>query len=349
MKINHIIFAAALPIISIGASAQSSVSLFGILDSNIRYVSNSNLPGNLTMDNAGLSSGRLGFRGVEDLGGGLRAGFWLESDVYADTGTTHASGKFFQRRSTVNLMGGFGELRLGRDLSPIAQNPIMFDPFNVIGMVNSNRVSRLPGIFSNYYRSDNAIHYLTPHLHGFKAEVMYALDEDSQTSVGRHVAGRLSYENGPLNLSVNMGRTDVNAAGAQLKQYSIGGAYDFGFARLMGYFQREDLPYGTYGTRTAGAEDRWQIGVTVPLGKHYLRASYVRSDARKGPAAFNASDASRYAIGYVHNMSRRTALYGTIARITNQGGANFSLTGGAPGLAGGGSSTGAEFGIRHNF
>jgi predicted porin len=349
MKIHHILAAAALPIISFGASAQSNVTLFGILDANIRYVNNSNLPSNVTMDNAGLSSGRLGFRGVEDLGGGLKAGFWLESDVYADRGEFHSSGKFFQRRSTVSLMGHFGEIRLGRDFTPAAQNPVKFDPFNVIGLANSNRISRLPGAFQNYYRSDNAIQYFTPKWNGLQAEVMYALDEDPKSSVGRHVAGRVSYDNGPLSLSVNMARTNVNTAGVKLKQYGAAASYDFGVAKLMGYFQREDLPYGTYGSKTLGAEDRWQIGLTVPVGSHYIRASYVRTDSRKGPAAFNGSDANRYAIGYVHNLSRRTALYGTVARITNKGGANFSLAGGAPGLATGGNSTGAEFGIRHAF
>src|SRR5256885_9338089 len=86
----------------------------------------------------------------------------------------------------------------------------------------------------------------------------------------------------------------------------------------MGYFQRDDLPFGTYGSRAAGSEDRWQVGVTVPVGKDYIRASYVRTDSRKGPVGYNQSDANKYAIGYVHNMSTRTAVYGTIARITNK-------------------------------
>lgn len=349
MKIHHLLAAAALPMVSIGASAQSSTTLFGIVDANVRYVNNGGLPSNLSMNNSGLSSGRLGFRGTEDLGGGLKAGFWLEADVYADTGATHASGKFFQRRSTISLMGGFGEIRLGRDFSPAGQNPTKFDPFNVIGLANSNIVSRLPGTFSNYYRSDNAIQYFTPKWSGFQAEVMYALDEDPVSKAGRHIAGRLTYANGPLSLALTYGATDVNAAGTRLKQYGAGAAYDFGIARLMGYFQRDDLPYGTYGTRTAGAEDRWQVGLTVPVGGHYIRASYVRTDSRRGLASFNDSDANRYAIGYVHNMSRRTALYATMARVTNKGSANFSLNGGAPGLAAGRSSTGAEFGIQHKF
>lgn len=348
MKFNRIL-AAALPVISLAASAQSSITLFGIVDVNGRYVKNSDLPSNMTMNNSGLSSGRFGFRGTEDLGGGLRAEFWLESDLYADTGTTNANGKFFQRRSTVSLAGGFGELRLGRDFTPAAQNPTKFDPFNVIGLANSNIISRLPGTFSNYYRSDNAIQYFTPKWAGFQAEVMYALDEDPVSSAGRHFGSRLTYDNGPLNLALTYGSTDVNAAGTKLKQYGAGASYDFGFAKLMGYFQREDLPYGTYGTRIAGSEDRWQVGLTVPVGANYIRASYVRTDSRRGPVAFNGSDANRYAIGYVHNLSRRTALYGTLARVTNKGGANFSLNGGTTGLAAGGSSTGAEFGMRHSF
>lgn len=70
-----------------GAFAQSSVTLFGVVDVNARYVKNSELPSNITMNNSGLSSGRFGFRGVEDLGGGLKAGFWLESDVWAAAGS----------------------------------------------------------------------------------------------------------------------------------------------------------------------------------------------------------------------------------------------------------------------
>lgn len=366
MKIHRILAIAALPVISIGASAQSSVTLFGVVDANIRYVKNNDLPNNTTMGSGGHSSGRFGFRGVEDLGGGLKAGFWLESDLYVDQGTTHSSGKLFQRRSTVSLLGSFGELRLGRDLSPSTQNPIKYDPFNVIGLANSNRISRMPDWFSNYYRSDNAIQYITPNWNGFRAEVMYALDENPSNKLDRRISGRLRYDNGPLSLALTMGQTDVRGhtntnpdmlypavitgkePTVKFKQYGVGGSYDFGRVKLMGYFQREDLPYGAY-IRGSGSEDRWQIGMTVPVGTHYIRASYVRTDSRGGDDAFNRSDANRYAVGYVHNLSRRTALYATVARITNKGGANFSLTGGTPGLAAGRSSTGAEFGMRHSF
>lgn len=350
MKLHHFVTAAALPMVCIGASAQSSVTLFGVVDVNVRYVRNQNLPGNLSMNNSGLTSGQLGFKGTEDLGGGLQAGFWLESDLNADTGTYSSTGKFFQRRSTVSLSGGFGELRLGRDLSPASAHTYRYDPFSTLGLGNSNATSRLPNGMSpaTFYRQDNAIQYFTPGMGGMRAELMYAPDENPASNDGRHMAARLVYDNGPLSLSLSYGNTEVSA-GRKFKQYGAGAAYDFGVAKLMGFFQRDDMTFGTYGATTLGPEDRWLLGVTVPAGTGYFRASYVRTDSRKGSAAFNGSDANKYALGYVYEMSRRTALYGTVARITNKGGANFALSGGAQGIAAGANSTGAEVGIRHSF
>jgi len=335
--------------VSAGAYAQSTVTVFGIVDANVRYVNNSKLPSNVTVNSGGLSTGRLGFRGVEDLGGGLKAGFWLESDVLADTGTTSATGKFFQRRSTISLAGHFGEVRLGRDFSPASQNVVKFDPFGVVGIAGSNVSSRMPGTFASYYRHDNAIQYFTPTVGGAQLEVMYAPDESVTTNAGRHAAARLVYDNGPLNLSLSYGETIVNAAGDKFKQTGVGAAYDLGAVRLMGFYQRDEVPFGTYGTTTTGAEDRFLLGFTAPLGAHQLRGSYVRTNSRAGTAAFNASDADKYSIGYVHNLSKRTAVYTTASYIHNKGGATFSLAGGAAGLAAGGKSSGAEVGIRHAF
>jgi len=350
MKLRYSAAAALAAIFAgTGAYAQSSVTMFGIVDVNTRYVKNSDLPNNITMNNSGLSSGRLGFRGVEDLGGGLKAGFWLESDVNADTGTFSSTGKMFQRRSTISLMGNFGEVRLGRDFSPASQHTTKFDPFGVIGLAGSSVTSRMPGAVASYYRHDNAMQYFTPSFGGAQLEVMYAPDESATTNNGRHMAARLVYDNGPLNLSASYGTTNVNVAGDKLKQMGLAASYDFGMVRLMGFFQRDELPFGTYGTVTAGAEDRILLGFTAPLGRHQLRGSYVRTNSRDGNAAFNRSDADKYSIGYVHNLSSRTALYTTGSYIRNKGGASFSLAGGAPGLAGGGKSMGAEVGIRHAF
>ena len=226
-----------------GAFAQSSVTLFGVVDVNTRYVKNSDLPNNLTMNNSGLSSGRFGFRGVEDLGGGLKAGFWLESDVNADTGTISGTNKMFQRRSTVSLMGSFGEVRLGRDFTPASQLVVRYDPFGVIGLAGSNVTSRMPGAFASYYRHDNAIQYITPVWSGLQVETMYALDESATTNAGRHMAARVAYDNGPLSLSAVYGTTTVNAAGAKLKQTGLGAV--------------TDRRNGATDVRRNGASNRW--------------------------------------------------------------------------------------------
>lgn len=357
MKINRVL-ALSLAAASLGASAQSSVTLFGVLDANLRYVKNSGLSSNYGMSNSGLSSGRLGFRGVEDLGGGLKAGFWLESDVNVDNGTTSATGKFFQRRSTVSLMGNWGEVRLGRDFAPSSVHAYKYDPFGVIGIGGQNITSSTARALSNYYRHDNAVGYFTPNFGGVQAEFMFAPDEQAGNNTGRHMSGRVSYENGPISASLSYGTTNVvTTAGAtgKFKQLGVAGSYNFGFAQLIASVYRDDLPLGSYGATTAtgltaGSEDRWLIGVNVPVGNDIIRASYVRTNARKGTAAYNDSDASKIAVGYIHNMSKRTAVYGTVSRVSNDGAANFAIAGGAPTPGGwAGNSTGAEIGLKHSF
>ena len=94
----------------------------------------------------------------------------------------------------------------------------------------------------------------------------------------------------------------------------------------------------------------------APIWRHNaLRrttARHVTQDPGHGARAAPgppARDADKYSIGYIHNLSKRTAVYTTASYIRNKNGANFSLVGGAPGLAAGGKSTGAEVGIRHAF
>lgn len=97
------------------ASAQSSVTTFGIADAAVTNVKNGSAGSRKTLSSGQSNTSRLGFRGTEDLGGGLRAGFWIEGQVDVDTGGTTMD---WQRRATVSLMGSFGEIRLGRDQNP---------------------------------------------------------------------------------------------------------------------------------------------------------------------------------------------------------------------------------------
>lgn len=124
------------------ASAQSSVTIFGVLDLGLKHVRNGSAGSLTTVANGENSSSRLGFRGAEDFGGGLKAEFWLESDVGVDTGTagqsataTNTFASFWNRRSTISLTSsGWGELRLGRDYAPTHGVVCVYDPFGCVGL-----------------------------------------------------------------------------------------------------------------------------------------------------------------------------------------------------------------------
>ncbi len=176
------------------ASAQSSVTIFGVVDLSLSSVKNDG-PGNGTrksMNSNALNSNRLGFRGVEDLGGGLRAGFHLEGGMANDTG--NPAGQTWQRRSTVSLMGGFGEVRLGRDYTPSFWNTTVFDPFGTNGVGSSLNISRAANASVNgavpvatYVRSNNSVGYFLPALGGLYGQVMVAPGEGAARQVPQAV------------------------------------------------------------------------------------------------------------------------------------------------------------------
>jgi predicted porin len=332
------------------ASAQSSVTLFGILDMSLKNVKNDGTDARRSMDSSGINSERLGLRGVEDLGGGLRAGFHLEGSLRGDNGT--ATGQTWQRRSTVSLLGGFGELRLGRDYTPSFWNTTIFDPFGTNGIGSSLNISRAASAApinaakaeATYVRSNNSVGYFLPALGGVYGQVMVAPGEGA---AGKYSGGRIGFGAGPVNVAAAIGTQDNVAGGAQkYKTFNIAGSYKVGPATLMAQYNQEkiDLPAPEF------KEVRILLGTAIALGQGELRLSYVKDDQKTTGADNN--DANQIAAGYVYNLSPRTALYGTFARISNKGASNFSVAGGTSIAAlptAGGKSTGYEAGLRHSF
>lgn len=332
------VFVLAIASLAAGtAAAQSSVTLFGIVDINARSTKNDGTGSLKSLSNGGLNSGRFGFRGVEDLGGGLRAGFWLESDLAGDTGTTNPNGKFFARRSTVSLIGNFGELRLGRDLTPSGAFTYLFDPFGVIGVGGSANTARNRGQ-TTFFRSDNSVAYWLPsNLGGFYGTVMVAPGEGAANA--KYSGARLGFAAGPVDVAASYGQQDV--VGGKFKSTGLAGSYAFGPVKLIAHYYIDKV--------ISAEEKRWLLGVNTTFGQHELRASYVRSDASGGTATFNAQDANQIALGYAYNLSRRTAMYAAVATVDNKGTATFTVPGGPAGITPGGKSTGYEVGVRHAF
>lgn len=311
---------------SVGAMAQSSVTVFGVIDVAARNLKGANSVKYLS--NEGRAASRLGFRGVEDIGGGLKASFHIEHGLSPDSGAADAV--FWQRRATVSLSGDFGEVRLGRHKAATRTLLDEFDPFATSGMVGLNRI-----IGSDRNRMDNQVGYYFPKMGDFYGNVEVSAGEGSNTtSAQRSTAARFGYKTKDLHLSGAYGQFgDTN----KLKLTALGASYSFGDFGLTGNFSQYKQ-----GATTLKVSN---LGATLKMGNGKLIGSY-------GNASGAANrDANLIAVGYDHSLSKRTTLYTTYGRIDNKGTSTFSLLGsaGASLPLAGGNSTGYEFGVRHNF
>ncbi len=325
------------------ASAQSSVTLFGVVDLSVAHTSAA--AGNLRLMNSNsYNSNRLGFRGVEDLGGGMGAAFWLEAGMSNDTGvmgtaSATSGGKFFNRRSTVSLTGGFGEVRLGRDYTPQFWNTTVFDAFGTNGPGSSLNVSTaaaagaLGSNATTFVRADNSVGYFLPSgLGGLYGQVQVSAGEGALGN--KHTSFRLGYAAGPFNVAVATGKTEAGAN--DFKMSNVGASYDFGAAKVMGYINNSK--YGAVKERLT------HLGLSAPFGATTLRAGYTQNNTSGG--GFDARDAKQFAVGLVYDLSKRTALYTDFSRISNSSGASYTL-GAANTL--GHSSRAFDVGVRHAF
>lgn len=351
---------AALTAFAGAASAQSSVTLFGIVDAAYAHVSAGGVS-RTGVTNSGLNSSRLGFRGVEDMGGGLRAGFWLEGQLYNDNGQgPNDSTSFnFQRRSTVSLLGNFGEIRLGRDYAPHFWNTTVYDPFGTNGVGQA----MTPGMIgaagaaagvaattggANAVRANNTIGYFLPgNLGGLFGQVMIGFGENLSNASNKGQADlfgfRFGYAAGPLSVAYGYGNSKGASGASNVKYNNIGASYDLGAVKPSFVWANEKA--GT-GAKVTGIE----FGVVAPMGQGELRAAYSRYDV--SGTGVSANDWNKLAFGYGYNLSKRTQMYGTYARVSNKGAQNRAVNNNgltALSASPGGSATGYELGLRHSF
>lgn len=407
------------------ASAQSSVTLFGVVDAAVSYYEQTSkydakgVPGTTprpdlkqsqwALSNSGIAGSRIGFRGQEDLGGGLSAGFWLEATLWNDSGVAGRGPLLFDRRSTVSLSGRFGEVRLGRDYTPTFWNDAIFDPFTTSGVGTSLIAQTLGGALptltlnrGNYARKSNSVGYFLPaSLGGFYGQAMYAFNENVQNDAvqndpaasnnsrtGRYTGGRFGYANGPVDVAVAYGVSTIGdnyvfGFTTNVNTFNLGASYDFGPVKLYGEYSQVDVKtdfanQGRFPFTQALSPQRdvdstnFLVGVSVPVGAGMIRASYAQVKAKYStftqtgtvPLTTGDPQADKFALGYVYNLSRRTALYSTFAYTKNKNGAavgvvNVSSADVTPGYTNTVNSSapgyradkgyGYDFGIRHSF
>lgn len=353
------------------ASAQSSVTLFGIVDAAFNHTNATGRGSVNQLTNSGYNSSRLGFRGTEDLGGGMSASFWLEAGISNDDGRAGGSiaagnqgttvagntGLNFNRRSTVSLAGGWGELRLGRDYSPTFWNQTVFDPFGTNG-VGTNQINVVAGTLAPAVnvRVSNAIGYFLPaNLGGIYGQADYWMGENRHDGSATEKDGngfglRVGYGSGPFNVAGSWGKTKY--ASGDYRSWNLGGQWDFGVAKAMAQYQRDRLEAGA---NPADVDTRgWLLGALVPVGAGEIRASFSEVRIDTNVAGVSEPRARKLALGYVHNLSKRTALYATVARVKNSDTNAFvpqfvvNSAIGTP-TAANSRSTGYDIGIRHSF
>ena len=286
------------------AMAQSSVTLYGVADAGIGKIeAGSGLanPANDASDKTEFISGsmmnngtsRLGVRGVEDLGGGLKAGFQFETGLDLDNGGS--SGAFWSRQANIWLGGNWGTVKLGRQFTP---SYLTTSTFELTG-------AALYSVLANTYkfagigrRANSAFTYMTPNFGGFTAGVAYVTKTDLAKPKAAYDLG-LMYANGPIGVGVS-----VNKFSTSKTNYQAGAKYSFGNFALAGSY--------TQASNEAKAVRRgFGIGGSANFGAFALTVDLTRDTKNEwtGKKYTNGVVEAKYA------LSKRTFVYGAFLRL----------------------------------
>ena len=309
------------------ASAQSSVTIYGVVDMAVAKGNggSANNPGALGTSKAysliQSRASRLGFRGNEDLGGGLSAQFHIEHRFNPDTGAASNAAHFWQGRSYVQLSSvAAGRLYMGREYTPTFFIANRSDPFGWDGVGQMGQGYQYAG-FSNPdtidgtaaevgVRTSNTVGYETPSLGGFKVNGAVSLSEATQK--GRDVAVSFVYAAGPIYAALGVERV---YKGAMQKQGLMNAAfhYDLGVVKLMGYYARSKTATPTTPSNVStipafgvGRDTNHAVtlGALVPIGQGVVKVAYGRTDPRR-----DNNTRQKGAVGYDYLLSKRTTVY----------------------------------------
>nr|WP_296017669.1 porin [uncultured Acidovorax sp.] len=319
-KMNRCALAALALIGTSAALAQSSVTLYGRVNTTFEHQKE----GNVSKTGLFNNSSRFGFKGTEDMGGGLKAGFQLEAGFDSSSGAT--SSTFFGRQSEVNLSGGFGMVRLGNFTSES-----YYATADFISNHNHDTGSSSDALYAYPARDANKIAYRTPSFGGATLEAGVALHEQANGTGGKNSLDlAANYEIGALGLGAGYSKLgDQN-------QFAVRASYSTGPFVMGAYVQRDkNVFFANGGNRT-----------NVRLsGAYILGPSEFHLNVGRAGKYSNVADsaATQYTVGYNYNLSKRTKVYTFYTRVNNNRNASYAV-----GTAGNDFSSFAV-GVRHNF
>ena len=332
---NKSLVALALAGAFASAAQAQSIEMYGIVD--MGFVKESGgASGSFTKLTSGAQSGtRLGFKGTEDLGGGMKALFVLETGIAADKGGFNQSNGF-ARQSFVGLQSDMGTVTMGRQYTPYFLTMLVGDPF-AAGMAGAAQNMLMPGA---NIRMNDTVKYTSPVFAGFSGEAAYGFGEQADTTVrSRQVAGYLNYSGAPVNIRLGYLNKNNATTPDDTTNWILAANWDVKVAKLFAAMtDNDDAAAGT----TPRKSKDYLIGAQVPFNKHTFIASYIYKDGDNG----TTGNANQLALGYTYTMSKRTNLYAAWGRINN--GTNIPLTVGNNSEVGSGDKA-FNLGIRHVF
>ncbi len=334
--------------------ALADVTVYGKADFSYNIIDNEGSTAEDDNQSVSSNSSRIGFKGSEDLGGGLKANFLVESqwNQGAAGGTA-----FNQRNVWAGLSGGWGEVRIGRHDTPFKIAGRKTDLYESEQLGENRAVFNRPVAGPGYdIRTNNVVAYFTPSFSGFQGVVAYIPEEGLDDGDAWSLAG--FYSNGPLFLTVAyeqlnegnfVGGTDDQTA------WRFGGAYTFGDFKVTGLYQIGEDEAGVDGLD----HDAWWLGGQYTFGNNQAMVTYGQSDYDDEAGFTNDREFDVWTIGLNHNFSKRTMLYARYASLDNESGSAISINSsgfdngdnnssrGGTGL--GDESSGFSVGMRHKF
>ena len=306
---RKLLIAAAATLVAGSAFAQGTVEIYGRLNLTIERQKLDGVSSTEMLNNAS----RIGFRGTEDLGDGLKAGFVLEHGFAVDTGS--AASTFWGRQSELNLSGPFGMLRLGNYTSEA-----YFATADYVSMHNHDTGTSADALYAYLGRDANKIAYRTPDLGGLTVEGAVSLKEAGTDNT---VDLAVNYAAGALALGAGYQKDgDAN-------QFALRALYGMGPFTVGGYIQRDKNAYASGSRTTLRLSGMYALGATE-LHLNVGRAGDYGD--------VDNSAASQYTLGVNYNLSKRTKVYTYYSKLGD----------GDAGVYGGDRSH-LAFGVRHNF
>ena len=352
------IIALALAAVAGSAAAQTNVQIYGVADMAVLHTTASGQSSVNNVSSGGLAGSRIGFKGTEDLGNGLKALFTLEYALAMDnnTGVGTADAPWSStvaRQQFVGLTSSYGTVVAGRlqtagyDFA-CAYNPLAGGAF----ATNDKLAASTLLTCGSTGRANNALAYISPSFGGVTVALNYAqLTENANNQVdpkkdNNAYLASVSYNNGPIAATGIYTRINANqtAASDDTREYGLGASYDFKVAKVYAMYQNQKV-------QNQNSDKKWQLGVAVPVtAAGTVMASYA--DSTIGSTA--ASDNTKaYSLAYVHALSKRTKVYAGYNHVNNDGVATRSFTNGSSANfvtpTAGGSATGYGFGVNHAF